>query len=302
MPIVQEQLEIPASWVQCAVSTESSIFEWVTSPLYVGLDSTIEYRIGLEFDSVSLLALKDSITSIDNIYLKHQVSESPVSTVVSNVYRITGEPISERSAELIYSLIFPDDSQWGTAEDSTGSYTTKMDNKVLESPIEKSHLDVQNVLDNDLTHISLIIDDKDASAAWTTFSSDFSLLIDYTARTLPSRPTVRIIQTDASTVEQSVKTDETQIRVSGNHSLCQYQIVLGHQTFDNPLINLYSNADIRRNGNVSILNQNDLNIILKFNTEYKIRTRVKDEVGWSSWSRPQTFRTRDKDYKYRRGS
>ena len=68
-----------------------------------------------------------------------------------------------------------------------------------------------------------------------------------------------------------------------------------------PEINVTSSSNIRTNGNLIRLNRTTLSIILKSNTVYKFRYRLLRDGGWSEWSDVLEYRTRDLDYKSRRG-
>lgn len=118
----------------------------------------------------------------------------------------------------------------------------------------------------------------------------------------PSRRDVSVSQTsNAATISRS---DITTINIStasiinGTHQATQFQIFEASQPLtDTPLINLTSGSGIRTNGNLNGLTKTQLKIILKFTTNYKIRFRVRDSGTWSTWSKPKSFKTRDKDYK-----
>jgi len=80
----------------------------------------------------------------------------------------------------------------------------------------------------------------------------------------------------------------------------QYQIAEQYQTFDNPLINVTysSRQSLLTNGNLKSLDRIELSVILDHGKYFKFRFRTKTSGTWSSWSTPQKFRVRDKDYKY----
>jgi len=82
-----------------------------------------------------------------------------------------------------------------------------------------------------------------------------------------------------------------------NHSVTWYQIYEDHvPPSGKPLISLTSNTKINKSSNLLKLTKNELQIILRFNTKYKMRTRLLGSNGWSSWSNFKKFKTRSKNY------
>jgi len=67
-----------------------------------------------------------------------------------------------------------------------------------------------------------------------------------------------------------------------------------------PLMSIKSSDSIRTNGNLVKLTKNNIRVILKHNTTYKYRIRLRINGEWQAWTETATFRTRDKDYKYTR--
>lgn len=112
-----------------------------------------------------------------------------------------------------------------------------------------------------------------------------------------SAPTsIKISQTSQPTTTLETKLDDTTFSVTGsNITKTQYQIVEGHQTFDNPMINVTSGNNLRLNGNLTELTKNKLGIILLFNKNYRIRIRTHDGSSWSSWV-TKNFKTRSKEH------
>lgn len=112
-----------------------------------------------------------------------------------------------------------------------------------------------------------------------------------------------IEQTDDSTITQRIKNDYVSFVIANinEHDNTQLQIIENYEAnFNNPLISIKSSDGIQTNGNLVKLTKNNIRIILKHNTTYKYRIRLRINGEWQPWTETASFRTRDKDYKYTR--
>lgn len=137
---------------------------------------------------------------------------------------------------------------------------------------------------NDLVEISSGSDEYDIAS--TPYYSGQSTL-------------VKIVQTTSNSSKQKIKREYVSIILPGNPTISHFQISEAHQSWDKPLINVNSNTNLLTNGNLVSLSSKQLQIILRFNTDYKLRFRTKTNGTWSDWTET-SFRTRDKDYKFSR--
>jgi len=113
--------------------------------------------------------------------------------------------------------------------------------------------------------------------------------------------TLLIEETDADTTTQEIKRDETVFSFPGDQSAIIYQIVEEWEVFGKKngiYLNSENTGSLRRNGNLKSISKHKLEIILRSNTAYKIKYRLKESGNWGSWSTVTHFRTRDKDYKH----
>jgi len=176
--------------------------------------------------------------------------------------------------------------------------------------IENDH----NPVLSDVGKISIGCTSPTLGVFYVTFDRDagvsldiqYNLTVPNTSPTLSqiSRNNISVIQSSESTLSLNRK-DYTIIRpknvasvLSGNHRITQFEIYEDYMPVSGaPLMSVRSNQNIRTNGNVVKLNKNELKIILKHNTWFKVRMRFKNDSQWSNWSPIQRFKTRDKDYK-----
>jgi len=155
--------------------------------------------------------------------------------------------------------------------------------------------------------LTMILDGFAAIGGTTDFSVTFlSLAFTFEPDQSPPNPSIKNISiVQSNNISPLSKHDFISIvskkisNIIPFHSATQYQIYENHVPLSgNPIVNLTSGHNIRTNGNVTKLTKDELNIILKNNTAYKIRARFKGSNGWSQWTKLQKFRTRNKDYKY----
>ncbi len=292
----QKTMSINAHWTAYAYSYNPGLGLTYVGPLTSNLQcgyNTFQTRTTRGFVEFDLTPLSlENISSIDKVEYTYDVE----SVNTSNNYHahVTTTQISTATVatglmgfSFVTSPIF-------VLNESTGVHTQESSDAIskVEESLGGSNYFTIWIVPNGLNTASMDLDH--------TLNKNI-LTVTYST---PSVSSVSIQQTTDSTVSQKIKKEYTKFRVSGDISATQFQIVEAHQTFDNPLINLNSeNTErIRKNGNVSKLTKNELRIVLPFNTSYKIRHRTKSNGAWGSWSAPETFRTRDKNYRYIRSS
>jgi len=110
-----------------------------------------------------------------------------------------------------------------------------------------------------------------------------------------------LIQTNESSTSQAPKVSETVFTIPDfGQTDVQYEITEKTSEFNDPILVLtYSNAAVfLTNGNLKKITTQQLSIILDYGKYYKFRFRTLESGSWTSWSTPQEFRIRNKDYKY----
>jgi len=278
------------------------------------------YNVLMRFDASSVIAL----TNITEVTLHCTVEESHV--------QIPGTDI------LIYAGLVPynkrniTDSTWNkwNGVDDWATAGGDVDDGLGLVTISTISAEDQTTLSGDVTSLYEYARDTLDVTDWFTiviktgcilgstytylYSSEYAtasyrpyLTFTYSsASTTQSEPAVTISQSFATSSTVSAERSQvTSIIVPSvsNHTDTQYQIFdYVVSTNDTPLIDVRSsNTELLTNGNISELSLIELGIILKMNHLYKIRFRTKSGSSWSSWSSLTTFRTRDLDYKYKRG-
>lgn len=138
--------------------------------------------------------------------------------------------------------------------------------------------------------------------------SAVSLTVTYTPLSLqtPTNSDIVVAQSSESSTISRTDGEPTTISVSTaakagitGHAETHYQIWLVSQPVSGtPHIDIKSGKlGLNNNGTLKELSKDQLKIILKFSTNYKMRIRMRGSAGWSSWSNIKTFKTRDKDHK-----
>ena len=146
---------------------------------------------------------------------------------------------------------------------------------------------------------------KDISATSETrfvSSSGMTLTLTFSTETTLETTQIEITQTDSSTVTQQIKKDETTFSLPGSQTSTIYHIVEECETFKKGN-GIYLNSETSKRskendiGNLRFINRNSLIIILKNNTFYKVKYKIRVSGNWSNWSSVTHFKTRSKDYK-----
>lgn len=303
--------DLPINWIgyisQTTPSTGPVTYSLTANPnKFRAISITVrggdftEIRSGVSFDISSIPA---NVTSIDNLTFHYRPTGTQSKFV--GLQKATVNPVAT-------GIDATDGAAWFADTDDPATWYENPLEVIYDTTTPNMRIELNADAKADL--LSARQSGQDWWSMGYRFVSNLSevshdadtitLSAEWTATATATNPVFSIQQTDGSTTTEKVKKDYITIRVEDHHTAIIYQITEQSQTFDRPLFTLNSQnaAQFRTNGNLKRLTRDKLQIILRNNTRYKLRYKRLVNGVWTGWSSPQTFRTRDKDYKFRRSN